>query len=64
MFLPLSPTTIASSWSATPAYMVKKMRDAEVTLSKLRPHDRELFTRATSKEVRSFIADEAGRQHQ
>ena len=44
------------------AYMVKKMRDAEVSLSKLGPHERALFTRAKSKEVRSFIANEAVRK--
>ena len=44
------------------AYMVKKMRDAEVSLSKLGPADRALFTRAKGKEVRSFIANEAVRK--
>ncbi|CAE7263320.1 unnamed protein product [Symbiodinium sp. CCMP2456] len=42
-------------------YMTKKMRDCEVTLSKLSEAERKLFTRAKSKEVDSFIKNEAVR---
>ncbi|CAE7241764.1 Smyd3 [Symbiodinium sp. CCMP2592] len=44
------------------AYMVKKMRDTEVVLSKLPPHERELFARAKAKEVDSFLKNEAVRK--
>ena len=41
------------------AYMVKKMRDAAVSLSRLSPQERALFDGSKSKEVRSFAANEA-----
>ena len=44
------------------AYMVKKMRDSEVTLGRLPPHERELFVRAKAKEVDSFLKNEAVRK--
>ncbi|CAE7799282.1 GIP [Symbiodinium sp. CCMP2456] len=44
------------------AYMVKKMRDSEVKLSRLQPHEEKLFTRAKAKEVDSFIRNEAVRK--
>ena len=44
------------------AFMVKKMRDSEVVLSRLSPEHRELFSRAKSKEVSSFIKSEAVRK--
>ena len=44
------------------AYMVKKMRDSEVSLSRLSPAERELFFRAKAKEVDSFIKNEAVRK--
>ena len=44
------------------AYMVKKMRDSEVVLSKLPAHERPLFSRAKAKEVDSFIKNEAVRK--
>eukprot|EP00439_Symbiodinium_sp_Y106_P012966 s3447_g1.t3 len=44
------------------AYMVKKMRDAEVSLGRLSAQERSLFERAKAKEVRSFVANEAVRR--
>ena len=44
------------------AYMVKKMRDSEVTLGRLPHHERELFVRAKAKEVDSFLKNEAVRK--
>ena len=44
------------------AFMVKKMRDSEVVLAKLSNELRELFNRAKSKEVSSFIKAEAVRR--
>ena len=44
------------------AYMVKKMRDSEVNISRLAPHERQLFARAKLKEVDSFIKNEAVRK--
>ena len=44
------------------AYMVKKMRDAEVSLSRLPPQERQLFSRAKAKEVKSFLTNEAVRR--
>ena len=44
------------------AFMVKKMRDSEVVLAKLSNELRELFNRAKSKEVSSFIKAEAVRK--
>ncbi|CAL1167297.1 unnamed protein product [Cladocopium goreaui] len=41
------------------AYLVKKMRDSEVVLSKLSPQHRELFARAKGKEIDSFLKNEA-----
>ena len=37
------------------AFLVKKMKDSEVVLSRLHPSERELFGRAKAKEVDSFI---------
>ena len=44
------------------AYLVRKMKDAEVALSKISPAERELFRRAKAKEVESFIKNEAVRR--
>ena len=44
------------------AYLVRKMKDAEVSLTKLSPADRELFRRAKAREVESFIKNEAVRK--
>ena len=44
------------------AYMVKKMRDSEVVLTRLPEHERKLFNRAKTKEVDSFITNEAVRK--
>eukprot|EP00439_Symbiodinium_sp_Y106_P045439 s1898_g5.t1 len=44
------------------AFLVKKMRDSEVVLTKLPSHERELFLRAKTKEVSSFISNEAVRK--
>ena len=44
------------------AYMVKKMRDSEVVLTKLNPAERKLFGRAKAKEVDSFVKHEAVRK--
>ena len=44
------------------AYMVKKMRDSEVTLGRLPHHEREVFVRAKAKEVDSFLKNEAVRK--
>ena len=44
------------------AYMVKKMRDSEVVLTKLTPSERLLFSRAKTKEVSSFLKNEAVRK--
>ena len=44
------------------AYMVKKMRDAEVSLSRLPLQERQLFSRAKAKEVKSFLTNEAVRR--
>ena len=41
------------------AYLVKKLRDSEVVLSKLSPQHRELFARAKGKEIDSFLKNEA-----
>eukprot|EP00439_Symbiodinium_sp_Y106_P001694 s8914_g1.t1 len=43
-------------------YLVKKMKDAEVALSKLPAHERPLFARAKAKEVDSFVKNEAVRR--
>ncbi|OLQ00692.1 hypothetical protein AK812_SmicGene16628 [Symbiodinium microadriaticum] len=43
-------------------YMVKKMRDSEVSLSKLSAAEKELFARAKTKEVDSFLKHEAVRK--
>ena len=43
-------------------YLVKKTRGAEVSISKLGPQERGLFTRAKGKEVKSFLANEAVRK--
>ena len=43
-------------------YMVKKMRDSEVSIAKLPAHERSLFGRAKAKEVDSFIKNEAVRK--
>ncbi|CAE7295575.1 GIP [Symbiodinium sp. CCMP2592] len=43
-------------------YLVKKMKDAEVVLSKLPAHERPLFNRAKAKEVDSFVKNEAVRR--
>ena len=44
------------------AYMVKKMRDSEVNLARIPPHERALFSRAKVKEVDSFLKNEAVRK--
>ena len=44
------------------AYLVKKMKDAEVSIAKLPAHERVLFERAKMKEVDSFIKNEAVRR--
>ena len=44
------------------AYMVRKMRDSEVSLTRLSAQERALFTRAKAKEVESFIKNEAVRK--
>ena len=44
------------------AYLVKKMRDSEVRIANLPPHERELFSRAKLKEVSSFLSNEAARK--
>ena len=44
------------------SFMVKKMRDSEVTLSRLPEAHRRLFVRAKAKEVDSFIKNEAVRK--
>ena len=44
------------------AYLVKKMKDSEVVLSRLSPEERKLFTRAKAKEVESFLRNEAVRK--
>ena len=41
------------------AYLVKKMRDSEVVLSKLSPQHQQLFARAKGKEIDSFLKNEA-----
>ena len=43
-------------------YMVKKMRDSEVSLSKLSAAEKELFARAKTKEVDSFLKHEVPRR--
>ena len=43
-------------------YLVKKMRDAEVSLSRLSERDRALFSRAKAREVQLFISNEAVRK--
>ncbi|CAE7821609.1 GIP [Symbiodinium sp. CCMP2592] len=43
-------------------YMVKKMKDSEVVLSRLSERDKTLFHRAKMKEVDSFIKNEAVRK--
>ncbi|CAE7794539.1 unnamed protein product [Symbiodinium sp. CCMP2592] len=43
------------------AYLVGKMRDCEVRWDRLTPQQKELFTRAKTKEVSSFIKQEAVR---
>ena len=43
-------------------YLVKKMKDSEVVLSRLSEHDKALFHRAKMKEVDSFIKNEAVRK--
>ena len=44
------------------AFMVKKMRDCEVNISRLPEHERPLFSRAKAKEVDSFLKNEAVRK--
>ena len=44
------------------AYLVAKMRDSEVRVERLRPEERELFSRAKTKEVTSFLQQEAVRK--
>ncbi|CAE7227902.1 GIP [Symbiodinium sp. CCMP2456] len=44
------------------AYLVRKMKDAEVVLTRLPASERALFTRAKSKEVDSFLKNEAVRK--
>ena len=44
------------------AYLVKKMKDSEVQLSRLSDKERELFVRAKAKEVDSFLKNEAVRK--
>ena len=44
------------------AFLVKKMRDSEVIFSKLSAEHRALFTRAKTKEVNSFIQNQAVRK--
>ncbi|CAE7510524.1 unnamed protein product [Symbiodinium sp. CCMP2592] len=44
------------------SFMVKKMRDSEVSISRLTPSDRRLFDRAKMKEVESFLKHEAVRK--
>ena len=44
------------------SFMVKKMRDSEVTISRLKPEERPLFGRAKAKEVDSFMRNEAVRK--
>ncbi|OLQ11600.1 hypothetical protein AK812_SmicGene4533 [Symbiodinium microadriaticum] len=44
------------------AFLVKKMKDSEVVLTKLPPHERQLFARAKTKEVGSFLSNEAVRR--
>ena len=44
------------------AYLVKKMRDSEVSISKLPMEERPLFGRAKAKEVDSFLKNEAVRR--
>ena len=44
------------------AFLVKKMRDSEVVISKLPGPERELFQRAKAKEVSSFVSNEAVRK--
>ena len=44
------------------AYLVKKMRDSEVVLSRISPDERRLFERAKTKEVDSFLSNEAVRK--
>ena len=44
------------------AFMVKKMRDSEVVLSKLSKEHKELFARAKQKEVNSFVKAQAVRK--
>ena len=44
------------------AYLVKKMKDAEVSIAKLPVHERVLFERAKLKEVDSFVKNEAVRR--
>ena len=43
-------------------YLVKKMRDTEVNYRYLSEEDKQLFDRAKSKEVKSFLAQEAVRK--
>ena len=44
------------------SYMVKKMRDSEVVISRLGPREQALFSRAKAKEVDSFLRNEAVRK--
>ena len=44
------------------AFLVKKMKDSEVVIAKLPPHERQLFARAKTKEVSSFLSNEAVRR--
>ena len=44
------------------SFMVKKMRDSEVSIARLSPSDRRLFERAKMKEVESFLKHEAVRK--
>ena len=43
-------------------YLAQKLRDCEVRFEKLRPEHKTLFSRAKSKEVNSFIANQAVRR--
>ena len=44
------------------AFIVKKMRNSEVNLTKLSPNEKMLFNRAKVKEVSSFISNQAVRK--
>ena len=44
------------------AFLVKKLRDSEVVFGRLSNHHKDLFTRAKSKEVNSFLQNQAVRK--